>query len=95
MYASHTRTWEEDSDGEEDDYLIASQINASINASVKSFRFQINRFFDYTSDVILEQDADWNAICRCVIKDMQLVDDLAVTRGDGVYEHKKPVVEFR
>lgn len=97
VYASHTRTWEEEEDSEDEaDYIVASKINASINASVKSFHFQMHKYFEYHGDVVLEVNSEWSFICAALSRDLGLTDDLAATRGTtDVYHQSKPVMEFR
>jgi hypothetical protein len=97
VYASHTRTWEEEDEEEDEaDFIIASKINASINSSVKSFHFQMHKYFEYDGDVVMEVDADWSTISATVGRDLGLMDDLAASKGIAdIYHNSGPVLEFR
>lgn len=78
MYATNTRQDIDDDASleEEEDFIIASKINATINASVKTYHFVLNKYPDYTGDVILEHGCDWKMITRCVVRDMNIYSDL-------------------
>lgn len=79
VYATNTRPQEDEEDEdlfEEEDFIIASKINATINASVKSYRLVIDKFPVYSGEMILEQDSDWKTITKCVIRDLNLYSDL-------------------
>mmetsp|Transcript_22937 Transcript_22937/g.33529 ORF Transcript_22937/g.33529 Transcript_22937/m.33529 type:complete len:1207 (+) Transcript_22937:65-3685(+) len=93
VYASHTRTWEsdEEDDNEDDDFLIASRINACINASVHAYHVQIFKYFEYSGEVVLEQGCDWKSLCECICKDLGVERD--VQAGGGTEREQK--VMFR
>jgi hypothetical protein len=77
VYATNTRPQDDDDDSfEEEDFIIASKINATINASVKSYRLVVNKFPVYSGEMILEQGSDWKTITKCVIRDLSLYSDL-------------------
>ena len=93
VYASHTRTWEsdEEDDNEDDDFLVASRINACINASVHAYHVQIFKYFEYSGEVVLEQGCDWKSLCECICKDLGVERD--VQAGGGTEREQK--VMFR
>jgi hypothetical protein len=80
VYATNTRPQDEEDEDqesfEEEDFIIASKINATINASVKSYRLLVNKFPLYSGEMILEQESDWKTITKCVIRDLNIYADL-------------------
>lgn len=62
---------------ESDDEDIASpeKLLASIESSIKSYHFQVVKFFEYDGEVILDNQSDWDNIVRCILKDLHIVND--------------------
>ena len=77
MFAAHTRTWEDVSSEGDDDFFMASHANATINASVRAYRFRLHQQDDEVHEVVLTMHCDWRELCTCVQRDLHMFEDMS------------------
>lgn len=59
----------------EEELSSPTKLLASFESSVKSFHFQVVKFFEYDGEVILDSDSDWDTIVRGILKDLHILED--------------------
>jgi hypothetical protein len=94
VYATNTRPKEdEDEDSlEEEDFIIASKINASINASVRSYHCVVSKSPEFSGEIILEQGCDWKMILRSLVRDLNIYQDLETALTAKVKNLQRPEI---